>query len=94
MITMGRTKKVGTTGRFGTRYGATIRKRIRKIESTLKIKHNCPSCNSKKVSRVSIGIWECSFCGFRYTGGSWAPETPGGKIAQRTAKRLSSQTET
>ncbi|UCE12344.1 MAG: 50S ribosomal protein L37Ae [Candidatus Heimdallarchaeota archaeon] len=90
---MGRTKKVGTTGRFGTRYGATVRKRIRKIESVLKIKHTCPSCNSPKVSRVSIGIWECSFCGFRFTGGSWAPETPGGKIAKRTAKRLAGQPE-
>ncbi|NHJ00652.1 MAG: 50S ribosomal protein L37ae [Candidatus Heimdallarchaeota archaeon] len=91
---MGRTKKVGTTGRFGTRYGATIRKRVRKIEATLKMKHTCPSCNSIKVNRVSIGIWQCKFCGYRFTGGSWAPETSGGKIAQRTAKRLDSQSET
>lgn len=91
---MGRTKKVGSTGRFGTRYGASVRKRIRKIENDLKIKHTCPSCNSVKVHRVSIGIWECLFCGFRFTGGSWAPETPGGKIANRTAKRLAGQTET
>lgn len=94
VMAMGRTKKVGTTGRFGTRYGATIRKRIRKIEIVSKVKHACPSCSTIKVRRVSIGIWECSFCGFRFTGGSWAPETPGGKIASRTAKRLASQTET
>ncbi len=94
MIAMGRTKKVGSTGRFGTRYGASVRKRIRKIESVMKIKHACPSCDTVKVHRVSIGIWECLFCGFRFTGGSWAPETPGGKIALRTAKRLASQTET
>ena len=91
---MGRTKKAGTTGRFGTRYGSTIRKRVKKIETTLKTKHTCPSCQSLKVSRVSVGIWQCRFCGFRFTGGSWAPETPGGKIALRTAKRLSSQSET
>ena len=90
---MGRTKKVGSTGRFGTRYGATIRKRVRKIDSSLKITHECPSCNSIKIKRVSIGIWQCSFCGFRFTGGSWTPETPGGKIAQRTAKRLADQPE-
>jgi large subunit ribosomal protein L37Ae len=86
---MGRKKKVGSTGRFGTRYGATIRKRVRKIELELKKKHVCPSCDSVKVRRVAIGIWECSFCGHRFTGGSWAPQTPGGNIAQRTAKRLS-----
>lgn len=90
---MGRTKKVGSTGRLGTRYGATVRKRVRKIEKVLKSKHNCPSCDSQKVRRVSIGIWECTFCGYRFTGGSWAPETPGGKIAHRTAKRMSSQSE-
>ena len=91
---MGRTKKVGSTGRFGTRYGATIRKRVRKIDNSLKRKHQCPSCDSVKVKRVSIGIWQCYFCGFRFTGGSWAPETPGGKIALRTAKRLADQTDT
>jgi large subunit ribosomal protein L37Ae len=91
---MGRTKKVGSTGRFGTRYGATIRKRIKKVEDVMKAKHICPSCDSPKVKRVSIGIWQCNFCGFKFTGGSWAPNTPGGKIAQRTAKRLSGQSET
>ncbi|MFX0088206.1 MAG: 50S ribosomal protein L37ae [Candidatus Hodarchaeota archaeon] len=91
---MGRTKKVGSTGRFGTRYGATIRKRVRKIDDSLKSKHQCPSCESVKVKRVSIGIWQCNFCGFRFTGGSWTPETPGGKIALRTAKRLADQTDT
>ncbi|MFW9856873.1 MAG: 50S ribosomal protein L37Ae [Candidatus Thorarchaeota archaeon] len=85
---MGRKKKVGSTGRFGTRYGATIRKRVRKIELELKKKHVCPSCDSAKVRRSAIGIWECAFCGHRFTGGSWTPQTPGGKIAQRTAKRL------
>ena len=90
---MGRTKKVGSTGRFGTRYGATIRKRVKKIEQDAKRFHTCPSCDSLKVKRVSVGIWECKFCGFRFTGGSWAPETPGGKIAQRTAKRLATQTD-
>ncbi len=91
---MGRTKKVGSTGRFGTRYGATIRKRVKKIDDVLKAKHICPSCDSNKVRRMSIGIWECKFCGFRFTGGSWSPETPGGKIALRTAKRLSGESET
>ncbi len=91
---MGRTKKVGSTGRFGTRYGATIRKRVRKIDDSLKSRYECPSCGSVKVKRVSIGIWQCNFCGFRFTGGSWAPETPGGQIALRTAKRLADQTDT
>ena len=91
---MAKTKKVGSTGRFGTRYGSTIRKRVRKIETESKQRHICPSCDSKKVTRVSVGIWKCKFCGYRFTGGSWGPETSGGKIALRTAKRLSGQLET
>ena len=86
---MGRTKKVGTTGRFGTRYGSTIRKRVKKIESTSKSSHKCPSCESIKVKRESVGIWTCKFCGYRFAGGAWAPETPPGKLSHRTAKRLS-----
>ena len=55
---MGRTKKVGSTGRFGTRYGATVRKRVKKVEQDVKRPHTCPSCDSLKVKRTSIGIWD------------------------------------
>ena len=40
---MGRTKKVGSAGRFGVRYGRKIRQRIIKVEKELKAKHKCPS---------------------------------------------------
>jgi len=83
-----RTKKVGSTGRFGTRYGATLRKRTLRIEKELKARHKCPSCSSPKVKRSSIGIWICRFCGYKFVGGAYSPGTAPGKTASRTAKRL------
>ncbi|MFX1513590.1 MAG: 50S ribosomal protein L37ae [Promethearchaeota archaeon] len=91
---MGRTKKVDTTGRFGTRYGATLRKRILRIEKMTKEPHTCPSCEAKRIKRVSVGIWQCKFCGRKYAGGAYIPLTAAGKDAKRTSRRLAEQKET
>lgn len=87
----GKTKKAGITGRFGTRYGATMRKRVRAIEEVQKqTKHKCPRCESRKVKRVFVGVWQCKFCGYTFAGGAWIPQTAMGRTARRTATRLAS----
>lgn len=43
-----RTKKVGIVGKYGTRYGASLRKQIKKIEVSQHSKYFCPFCG--KVS--------------------------------------------
>ena len=88
---MGRTKKMGITGRFGTRYGSTLRKRVKSIEEVQKQWHICPSCKSKKTKRISVGIWQCRFCEFKFAGGAFIPATSTGQIANSTAKRLESK---
>lgn len=85
---MARTKKAGKTGRFGTRYGSTVRKRVREVEKKQSQKHKCPSCASKKVKRLAVALWECGFCGHKYAGGAYEPSTPVGKTALRTTNRL------
>ncbi|OLS19897.1 MAG: 50S ribosomal protein L37Ae [Candidatus Heimdallarchaeota archaeon LC_3] len=85
---MGKTKKMGITGRFGARYGSTLRKRVKAIEEVQKQWHNCPSCKSKRVKRISIGIWECRFCKYKFAGGAFLVNTSTGQIANSTAKRL------
>jgi large subunit ribosomal protein L37Ae len=87
-----RTKKVGITGRFGPRYGSTVRKRVRKIEERMKQKHQCPQCRTKAVKRVAVGIWKCKKCAFTFSGGAYIPETAEGKKISRVTRRISDQT--
>ena len=39
-----RTKKVGVTGKYGTRYGSSIRKIVKKFELQQHAKYVCPTC--------------------------------------------------
>jgi large subunit ribosomal protein L37Ae len=43
-----RTKKVGITGKYGTRYGASIRKVIKKMEVSQHSKYSCTFCGKDK----------------------------------------------
>lgn len=87
---MGRTKKVGRAGRFGARYGVTLRQRVAKIEANMKMLHKCPSCQTKAVRRVSTGIWTCRKCGHTYTGGAYVPATDAQKILRAFRERSES----
>ncbi|MHA1707506.1 MAG: 50S ribosomal protein L37ae [Candidatus Heimdallarchaeaceae archaeon] len=85
---MGKTKKVGSTGRFGTRYGSTIRKRVRQIEEKSKAVYKCPVCQMKTFQRVGLGIWQCSKCGEKRAGGAWEPNTSAGRSIARRVTRI------
>ncbi len=67
------TKKVGSAGRFGVRYGRKIRQKVADVEKKQKIWHKCPYCNKFKVKREAIGIWKCRTCGSRFTGRAYTP---------------------
>jgi len=82
------TKKVGIAGKFGPRYGATVRKRWKEIKEKEKGKIKCPRCETKgSVYRVSVGIWHCKKCDARFTGGAYFIETPRGAESFRVSKR-------
>ena len=73
---MSRTKKVKTAGRFGARYGATIRKKVAEIEAMMRGPHKCPYCYSvDKVKRKAVGIWYCRKCKAIFAGGAYTPKT-------------------
>ncbi|MBS3146586.1 50S ribosomal protein L37ae [Candidatus Woesearchaeota archaeon] len=63
---MGHTKKVGTSGRFGVRYGRTTRKKIADIEALYRGYHKCTNCNKKRVKRIAFGIWKCYNCDLKF----------------------------
>jgi len=68
-----RTKKVGTAGRFGSRYGRKIKVDLTKVEKLQKAKYICPKCKRKSVKRISAGIWQCQKCGTKFAGGAYEP---------------------
>ncbi len=62
------TKKVKSAGRFGSRYGLSIRQKIIDVENKQKGWHKCPYCNKKRVKRISTSIYQCKSCNVKFTG--------------------------
>ena len=87
-----RTKKVGTSGRYASRYGVKSRAMVREIESQQHLRHPCPQCGQKAVQRKSTSIWECSKCGNVFAGGAYLPTTPSGVTAEKILKGLPVET--
>ncbi|XP_005610650.1 large ribosomal subunit protein eL43 isoform X2 [Equus asinus] len=48
-----RTKKVGIVGKYGTRYGASLRKMVKKIEISQHAKYTCSFCGKHHFCRHS-----------------------------------------
>ncbi|MDI6883838.1 MAG: 50S ribosomal protein L37ae [Hadesarchaea archaeon] len=70
---MPRTKKVGSTGRLGPRYGTKVRKQVLEVERKLRRSYTCPSCRADKVRRVGGSIWQCRRCGVKFAGAAYSP---------------------
>ncbi len=85
---MRRKKKVGPAGRFGARYGVTVRKRVARVEVELRGRHVCERCGFGGVKRVSVGVWRCGKCGFTFAGGAYSPSSKIGEVAARDVRRL------
>ncbi len=69
---MGKTKKVGSAGRFGARYGLRIRKNVISVEDVGR-RHKCPECLKAGVVRMFSGAWKCEKCGIKFTGKAYKP---------------------
>ena len=71
-----RTKKAGIVGKYGTRYGASLRKQIKKQEVSQHAKYLCDFCGKFSVRRQAVGIWNCRDCGKTKAGGAYVLNTP------------------
>lgn len=71
-----RKKVVGIAGRFGARYGASIRKRWKAVMERRYSVYVCPYCGKTSVlERIAVGIWRCPKCGAVWAGGAYTPTT-------------------
>merc|ERR1712071_102829 len=57
-----RTKKVGIVGKYGTRYGASLRKTVKKMEVSQHSTYTCQFCGKDAMKRKCVGIWACKRC--------------------------------
>lgn len=80
------TKIVKAAGRFGVRYGQSVKRRIAKIEERQRKKQACPFCKGL-AKRISKGIWVCNRCGKKFAGHAYFLETlyvrPESKFAKK-----------
>lgn len=53
------------------RYGASLRKQVKKMEITQHAKYVCTFCGKTTVKRHSVGIWNCKSCNKTVAGGAY-----------------------
>ena len=83
-----RTRKVGITGKYATRYGQKLRKQVKAIEILQRVKSICPFCGKKSIKRQATGIWRCRGCRRAIAGGAWEFVTTAATTAKTTINRL------
>ena len=83
-----RTKKVGIVGKYGTKFGATLRKIVKKFEVTKKAKYLSPFSGKECVKREAVGIWKCKQTGRKIAGGAWTLNTSAAITAKTNINRL------
>ncbi|KAL1778479.1 60S ribosomal protein L37a, partial [Sigmodon hispidus] len=65
-----RTKKFGIVVKYGTRYGVSLEKMVKKIEISQHVKYTCSFCGKTKMKRRTLGIWHCASCLKTVAGGA------------------------
>ncbi|KAK0623182.1 ribosomal protein L37ae [Immersiella caudata] len=83
-----RTKKVGISGKYGTRYGASLRKLVKKQEVSQHARYTCTFCGKDSVRRSAVGIWSCKSCKKTMAGGAYTVSTPAAAAMRSTLRRL------
>ena len=67
-------KRQGTAGRFGARYGNTLRRKVSEIERDSRKKYTSPfSKKQNSVKRVAFGIWKCKHTKKVFVGKAYKP---------------------
>merc|ERR1712188_309144 len=83
-----RTRKVGICGKYGTRYGATLRKVVKKFEISQHATYVSPFCGKNSVRRTHVGVWKCRKTGKKIAGGAYQLSPTPAVTAKATIMRL------
>ena len=75
-------------GKYGTRYGASLRKQIKKVEITQHARYICQFCGKETVKRSVVGIWSCRACKKDLAGGAYSLSTATAATVRSTIRRL------
>ena len=82
------TKKVGICGKYGTRYGASLRKTVKRMEVSQHAKYTCTFCGKDAMKRTCVGIWHCRGCNRTVAGGAWVYSTTAAATVRSAVRRL------
>merc|ERR1711957_1046241 len=84
------TKKVGITGKYGTRYGSSLRKIVKRYEILQRSRYHCSFCGKDSIRRWAGGIFKCKSetCGKTVAGGCWQLTTTAAATVKTTINRL------
>ncbi|KAI6024435.1 putative RPL43B-60S large subunit ribosomal protein [Pisolithus marmoratus] len=58
-----RTRKVGVTGKYGTRYGASLRKQVKKMEVTQHARYTCTFCGKASSDTLHLLVLSHALAG-------------------------------
>ena len=79
---------MGITGKYGVRYGSSLRKTVKKMEVSQHSKYTCVFCGKDSVKRTSVGIWNCGSCRKVVAGGAYLLATAQAAQVSQNAPRL------
>ncbi|XP_039742429.1 60S ribosomal protein L37a-like, partial [Pteropus medius] len=82
------TKKVGIVGKYKTRYSASLKKMVKKIEISQHTKYTCSFCGKTKKKRRAMGIWHCGSCMKTVADGAWTYNTTSAITVKSAIRRL------
>ncbi|XP_028610047.1 putative 60S ribosomal protein L37a [Grammomys surdaster] len=83
-----RTKKIWVVGKYGTCYGASLRKMVKKTEISHHAKYTCSVCGKTKMKRRGVGIWHCGSCMKTVASGAWIYNSTSAVTVKSAIRRL------
>ncbi|KIO27918.1 hypothetical protein M407DRAFT_72489, partial [Tulasnella calospora MUT 4182] len=70
------------------RYGASLRKQVKKMDITQHARYTCTFCGKDSVKWTHVGIWHCKACKKTIARGAWNMSITGAATVQRFVSYL------